>query len=113
MPIHENFQDSDSILFTLQGDLAARNVLLTHDRKAKVADFGLSTSIYINTSERKGSKQKVVPLQWTAYEILKNKAIYIVYKNYKNLMYSFNSTQNDERLSFFPFAALNIKLVKT
>ena len=58
-------------------DLAARNVLLTYDRKAKVADFGLSTRIYLHTSEQKGSKQNVVPVKWSAYEVLKNKGAII------------------------------------
>ena len=62
-------------------DLAARNVLLTHDKIAKVADFGLSTRIYIHTSERKGSKQDVVPVQWTAYEVLKNKGATIEFSD--------------------------------
>ena len=30
----------------IQRDLAARNVLLTHDFNAKVADFGLSARLY-------------------------------------------------------------------
>ena len=58
-----------------------RNVLLTHDRKAKVADFGLSTRIYIHTSEQRGSKQNVVPVQWSAYEILKKGAAIIEFSD--------------------------------
>ena len=42
--------------------------------KAKIADFGLSTRIYIKTSERKGGKEKFIPFRWTAYEVLLNGA---------------------------------------
>ena len=52
--------------------MAARNVLLTHDMKAKISDFGLSTRIYIKTHERKGHKQNIVPFRWTAPEVLLN-----------------------------------------
>ena len=55
-----------------KGDLAARNILLTHDRKAKIADFGLSTRIYIQTSERKGAKKGTFPFRWAAYETILN-----------------------------------------
>ena len=43
--------------------------MLTHDLKAKIADFGLSTRIYIHTTERKGSKQNIVPFRWAAIEV--------------------------------------------
>ena len=55
-----------------QRDLAARNILLTHDMKAKVADFGLSTRIYSQTGARLGCKKDIVPFRWAAYEELKN-----------------------------------------
>ena len=61
------------MLFTLnyfQGDLAARNVLLTHDSIAKVADFGLCTRIYDDTSEKKEARPGMFPFRWAAYEVL-------------------------------------------
>ena len=60
--------------YFLKGDLAARNILLTHDKKAKIADFGLSTRIYIQTSERKGAKKGTFPFRWAAYETIQNGA---------------------------------------
>ena len=62
-------------------NLAARNVLLTHGRIAKVADFGLCTRLYYQTSEIKGSKQNVVPIQWTAYEVLNNRGAIIEFSD--------------------------------
>ena len=53
--------------------MAARNVLLTHDMKAKIADFGLSTRIYVHTSERKGQKENMVPFRWAAIEVIQGK----------------------------------------
>ena len=52
--------------------MAARNVLLTHDLNAKVADFGLSSRIYVTLEEElvKGSNQDTVPYRWAAYETL-------------------------------------------
>ena len=52
--------------------MAARNVLLTHDLNAKVADFGLSSRIYVTLEEElvKGSNQDTVPYRWAAYETI-------------------------------------------
>ena len=61
--------------------MAARNVLLTHDEKAKIADFGLSTRIYIHTTERKGSKQNMVPFRWAAFEVLTKGTTIIEYSD--------------------------------
>ena len=41
--------------------------------KAKITDFGLSSRIYVNTSERKEPKNNVVPFRWIAYEIFQGK----------------------------------------
>ena len=41
--------------------------------KAKIADFGLSTRIYVHTSERKGQKENVVPFRWAAIEVIQGK----------------------------------------
>ena len=60
--------------FPFQGDLAARNVLLTHDMKAKIADFGLSIRIYSEKSTyavRKGKKDQSIPFRWAATEVLR------------------------------------------
>ena len=64
-----------------QSDLAARNVLLTHDKRAKIADFGLSTRIYFNTSERKGPVENMVPVSWAALEILRGNTSIIEYSD--------------------------------
>ena len=54
--------------------MAAHNVLLNHDLKAKVADFGLSSRIYMNNNSNQyiGANQNTFPLCWSAYEILDN-----------------------------------------
>ena len=62
------------VIFVFQKDLAARNVLLTHELKAKVADFGLSSRIYITHTEEliqrqdAGSYKNVVPFRLAPYE---------------------------------------------
>ena len=61
--------------------MAARNVLLTHDMKAKIADFGLSTRIYFNTTERKGPEENIVPIHWAALEVLQGRAAIIEYSD--------------------------------
>ena len=61
--------------------MAARNVLLTHDTKAKIADFGLSTRIYFNTTERKGPVENMVPIHWAALEVLQGRAAIIEYSD--------------------------------
>ena len=61
--------------------MAARNVLLTHDMKAKIADFGLSTRIYFNSTERKGPVENMVPIHWAALEVLQGRAAIIEYSD--------------------------------
>jgi serine/threonine protein kinase len=54
--------------------LAARNVLLSYDLNAKVADFGLSSRIYHKRTEgnqRSGANQDTFPFRWSAYEMLR------------------------------------------
>ena len=53
--------------------MAARNVLLTYNLKAKVADFGLAARIYMknNINEQIGANQDTFPFQNSAYEILR------------------------------------------
>ena len=41
--------------------------------KVKIADFGLSTRIYVHTSERKGQKENMVPFRWAAIEVIQGK----------------------------------------
>ena len=54
--------------------MAARNVLLTHDLKAKVADFGFSSRLYFENGgkQEKGSHKDKFPFHSSAYEILVN-----------------------------------------
>ena len=54
--------------------MAARNVLLTHDLKAKVADFGFSSRLYFENDgkETKGASKDKFPFHSSAYEILKD-----------------------------------------
>ena len=61
--------------------MAARNVLLTHDMKAKIADFGLSTRIYFNSTERKGPVENMVPIRWAALEVLQGRAAIIEFSD--------------------------------
>ena len=54
--------------------MAARNVLLSYDLNAKVADFGLSSRIYHKRTEgnqRSGANQDTFPFRWSAYEMLR------------------------------------------
>lgn len=70
----------------VHGDLAARNILLTSDMTAKLADFGLSTHLNENDQnsneeerkdeeeeEDKGTKKKPFPFRWMAPEALKTR----------------------------------------
>ena len=54
--------------------MAARNVLLTHDLKAKVADFGFSSRLYFENDGKKtvGAHKDKFPFRSSAYEILTN-----------------------------------------
>ncbi|CAH3191301.1 unnamed protein product [Porites evermanni] len=49
-------------------DLAARNVLVGHDNKIKVSDFGLMRQIYEDVSS--SAKSKKLPVKWMAPESL-------------------------------------------
>ncbi|ODM88632.1 Macrophage colony-stimulating factor 1 receptor 1 [Orchesella cincta] len=54
----------------VHADLATRNVLLTHDRKAKVSDFGLSRRMYEYSMYVK-SQQEPLPWRWMSPESLR------------------------------------------
>ena len=40
--------------------------------RAKVADFGLASRIYMRTNQQFGANQNKFPFRWSAYEILEN-----------------------------------------
>ena len=69
------------ITINFQSDLAARNVLLTHDKRAKITDFGLAARVYFNTSERKGPSENMVPVAWAALEVLRGNTSIIEYSD--------------------------------
>ena len=53
--------------------MAARNVLLTYNLKAKVADFGLAARMYMtsNNNEQIGANMDTFPFRCSAFEILR------------------------------------------
>ncbi|CAL8146433.1 unnamed protein product [Orchesella dallaii] len=55
----------------VHADLAARNVLLDCDRRAKICDFGLSRKLY-NYTEYVKKNREPLPWRWMAIETLKN-----------------------------------------
>ena len=59
------------------GDLAARNVLLTDTKEAKISDFGLSKRLYADLSEPHNPRKSTndgealpLPMKWLALEVL-------------------------------------------
>ena len=52
----------------IHGDLAARNILLTVQKEAKVTDFGLSKNMYGNLNVYKKQTNTPLPLKWMAPE---------------------------------------------
>ena len=55
--------------------------MLTHDKRAKIADFGLAARVYFNTSERKGPSENMVPVAWAALEVLRGNTSIIEYSD--------------------------------
>lgn len=55
------------LLALLCRDLAARNVLISDDNRAKVSDFGLTREVF---SKKSGEGTKL-PVKWTAPEALR------------------------------------------
>ena len=54
----------------VHGDLAARNVLLCQDFKAKISDFGLSKTIYYSYYRKQSTGH--LPFKWMSFEALKD-----------------------------------------
>jgi serine/threonine protein kinase len=54
-------------------DLAARNVLVSFNLNVKVADFGLSRDVEVDTDYYIVQNEKPIPLKWTAPEAIKEK----------------------------------------
>ena len=68
-----------------QCDLAARNVLVTHDLQFKITDFGLSERDYFDlTIAPAKSNATLQPICWLAYEVLQSKG-----KVYESDVWSF------------------------
>ena len=51
--------------------MAARNILLTHELRAKVADFGMASRI--DNNQLSGANQNTFPFRWSAFEILQTR----------------------------------------
>ena len=78
-----------SFFALFQCDLAARNVLVTHDLNVKIADFGHSERDYFemetrNARQRRQSFLSKQPVCWVAYEVLQCKT-----KSYESDLWSF------------------------
>jgi serine/threonine protein kinase len=56
----------------MHGDLAARNVLLTNENIAKVADFGLARRMY-KTYNYKKKENGPLPVKWMSVEAIRDR----------------------------------------
>ena len=55
----------------VHGDLAARNILLTHDNLVKICDFGLAKTVYNDSAYQRNSKAPL-PIKWMAIETIRD-----------------------------------------
>ncbi|CAH1245232.1 RET [Branchiostoma lanceolatum] len=56
-------------------DIAARNVVISDKKVAKIADFGLSRDVYVSSAYKRsnqGGEEDLLPLKWMAVESLRD-----------------------------------------
>ncbi|CAH1270466.1 RET [Branchiostoma lanceolatum] len=56
-------------------DIAARNVVISGRKVAKIADFGLSRDVYVSSAYKRtkqGGEEELLPLKWMAVESLRD-----------------------------------------
>ncbi|CAH1271051.1 RET [Branchiostoma lanceolatum] len=56
-------------------DIAARNVVISDRKVAKIADFGLSRDVYVSSAYQRtnqGGEEELLPLKWMAVESLRD-----------------------------------------
>ncbi|XP_035667776.1 receptor tyrosine-protein kinase let-23-like [Branchiostoma floridae] len=56
-------------------DVAARNIVISDRKVAKIADFGLSRDIYVSSAYKRtnqGGEEELLPLKWMALESLRD-----------------------------------------
>ncbi|XP_078590314.1 uncharacterized protein LOC144870303 [Branchiostoma floridae x Branchiostoma japonicum] len=56
-------------------DIAARNVVISDRKVAKIADFGLSRDVYVSSAYKRtnqGGEEELLPLKWMALESLRD-----------------------------------------
>ena len=58
-------------LQVVHGDLAARNILLTHNNLVKICDFGLAKTVYNDPDYKRNSKAPL-PIKWMAIESIRD-----------------------------------------
>ncbi|XP_035674931.1 uncharacterized protein LOC118414791 [Branchiostoma floridae] len=56
-------------------DIAARNIVISDRKVAKIADFGLSRDVYVSSAYKRtnqGGEEELLPLKWMALESLRD-----------------------------------------
>eukprot|EP00058_Branchiostoma_floridae_P025734 XP_002611224.1 hypothetical protein BRAFLDRAFT_207460 [Branchiostoma floridae] len=56
-------------------DIAARNVVISDRKAAKISDFGLSRDVYVSSAYKRtnqGGEEELLPLKWMAVESLRD-----------------------------------------